>query len=959
MSELGLARWIDRSRLASLLAAPRTWLRRISNRTYRLFIAGLVVALLVLEALQADPVLRWLTGAGILAYAVYVAARMVLPVRWESRYYTGRVQFWRAQAGIVGVTLLLGTYAFFQEPNTLWILYVLGLMIVSQHCPTEAFLVTVTEINLFLVGLGYLESGMPAAAYLRFSPDLGLAILRTVSIALVGFLVHYLVEKRTARDESIARYRELLAALAEDTRSLRSPALARDLVLRLCSDLLDADCATLWLFDAPEKTLTLATCARDHCAAGRDCPARHGDGPVSLPLDDRRLPASVARSGEPVVASSVGGILGRVSDIRRASRPFLPEANLEVGFPIPDFQTRQGASPAVLSVGFHRGMNPDQAHDAYEAVHDVTRGLNPVLYSASLLEQYQALQELGNAVTHSLELDRILETLLALVTDVFGFDFATVSLVDDEKGVIETVRGAGDAVSQDWIEMAVHPLDSDDIQAHVVRTGEMEIISGWDDRFDPEIWERFDHKDMVRIFLPMSVIDPASGERRCIGTLEAGYRHAHGTPRAAITDAQVDLLRPFVNQAAIAVAKARLYQETERLYHESRRTAEVLTALHHGGQAIQSAVWDHQELLQQIGHSAEKVLGADLVLLFDYDEERHRAELPFIGGDVRGRGTPAPRLDQGNILDAIIETREPFYRPDAQEEPLLVDYGESHRRGHRTFTQRQGVVSFAGLPLIGGDELIGIMCVNYRQRRPFSPEEKRTIELFAQQAAIALKSDRLRQQERQLAIARERTTFSKELHCYLSTELFSIGVKMETALLHVGRDRERVQSEMEDTLQMIRDAQNRLGYLISEFDADEPREEDFPTVLKETVDRIRDFLSIDVRCRGNGGHDLPPRVHFALSRIAKESLNNVIRHANCSRAEVTYAVSPVAASLQVADDGRGFRIGRVLEKSERLGIKSIQSYVRDAHGDLTIDSAPGRGTVISVRVPLQAPVQGG
>ena len=127
---------------------------------------------------------------------------------------------------------------------------------------------------------------------------------------------------------------------------------------------------------------------------------------------------------------------------------------------------------------------------------------------------------------------------------------------------------------------------------------------------------------MIRVFLAMSVMDPTTGDRKCIGTLEAGYRHAHGTPRTEITDAQVDLLRPFVNQAAIAVAKARLYQEmeqlyeeTERLYLESRQTAEVLTALHHGGQAIQSAVWDHERLLQQIGHSAEKVLGADLVLL--------------------------------------------------------------------------------------------------------------------------------------------------------------------------------------------------------------------------------------------------------------------------------------------------------------------------------------------------------
>ncbi|MFW6116015.1 MAG: GAF domain-containing protein, partial [Chloroflexota bacterium] len=686
---------------------------------------------------------------------------------------------------------------------------------------------------------------------------------------------------------------------------------------------------------------------------------------VSVSAEDQRLPASVASAGEPVVASSIDGILGRLADVPRASHPFFPGASLEVGLPIPDFHSLQSASSSILCVAFCRPMGPEEVRRTYNAVDDITQGLSPVLYYASLLEQYQALQELSNAVTHSLKLDRVLDTLLELVTGVFGFDFATVSLVDEARGVIEAVRGRGEPVSDEWMAMAVHPLDSNDIQAYVVRTGKTEIISGWDDRFDREIWERFGHRDMVRVFLAMSVMDPATGERKCIGTLEAGYRQPPGAQQAEITDAQVEFLRPFVNQAAVAVAKARLYQEmqqlyeeTQRLYQETRQTASVLTALHHGGQAIQSAIWDHEQLLQQIGHSAETVLGADLVLLFDYDEEHHQAELLFIGGDVRGKGTPSPRLDQGNILDAIIEERKPFYRPDAQKEPLLVDYGEAHRPGHRTFTQRQGVISFAGLPLMSGDELVGIMCVNYRDPHPFSAEEQRIIELFAQQAAIALKSDRLRNRERQLTVARERTALSKELHCYLSTELFAIGVKTDTALLHLSPDEEHVRSEMEDVLEIIRDAKQRLGYLIAEFEADDVPEEDFPTALEDTVERIRRYLHIDVRCRGNGGHELPPRVHFALSRIAKEALNNIIRHANCTSAEVTYAITSHAASLQMVDDGRGFRIGRVLEKSERMGIKNIQHHVDSVHGELTIESAPGRGTVISVRVPRRAAVEG-
>ncbi len=60
-----------------------------------------------------------------------------------------------------------------------------------------------------------------------------------------------------------------------------------------------------------------------------------------------------------------------------------------------------------------------------------------------------------------------------------------------------------------------------------------------------------------------------------------------------------------------------------------------------------------------------------------------------------------------------------------------------------SFAQREGIRSSAGIPLHVGDETLGILFVNYRERHHFAPQEQAEVELFATQAAIAIYNARL------------------------------------------------------------------------------------------------------------------------------------------------------------------------------------------------------------------------
>jgi signal transduction histidine kinase len=85
-------------------------------------------------------------------------------------------------------------------------------------------------------------------------------------------------------------------------------------------------------------------------------------------------------------------------------------------------------------------------------------------------------------------------------------------------------------------------------------------------------------------------------------------------------------------------------------------------------------------------------------------------------------------------------------------------------------------------------------------------------------------------------------------------------------------------------------------------------------------------------------------------RIVQESLTNVARHAGATEVTVTLDSTGEACLVTVQDDGVGFNPARVCKTS--LGLLGMRERVWMVGGDIEIDSAPGKGTTVVVRVPL-------
>lgn len=100
-----------------------------------------------------------------------------------------------------------------------------------------------------------------------------------------------------------------------------------------------------------------------------------------------------------------------------------------------------------------------------------------------------------------------------------------------------------------------------------------------------------------------------------------------------------------------------------------------------------------------------------------------------------------------------------------------------------------------------------------------------------------------------------------------------------------------------------------------------------------------------------------PEIETTLFRIAQEAVNNIKRHAGARHVTLELEESPGWVEMRIVDDGRGFDVARTaheaLEKG-RFGLVGIKERVDLLQGALNVESEPGRGSRISVRVPAEA-----
>ena len=126
-----------------------------------------------------------------------------------------------------------------------------------------------------------------------------------------------------------------------------------------------------------------------------------------------------------------------------------------------------------------------------------------------------------------------------------------------------------------------------------------------------------------------------------------------------------------------------------------------------------------------------------------------------------------------------------------------------------------------------------------------------------------------------------------------------------------------------------------------------------PAALEFLARRTRLGADLEVTVNVEGRGALEPAVAAVLYRIAQEASHNSLKYAEATHIGMTLTLEPHAVRLEVEDDGRGFDSASIDPTHRGLGLFVMQERVSLVDGSFALTSAPGRGTRIDVRIPLQ------
>ncbi|MFB4316294.1 GAF domain-containing sensor histidine kinase [Actinomadura sp. 21ATH] len=383
---------------------------------------------------------------------------------------------------------------------------------------------------------------------------------------------------------------------------------------------------------------------------------------------------------------------------------------------------------------------------------------------------------------------------------------------------------------------------------------------------------------------------------------------------------------------------------------------EAGAALHAVSSAV-LAVTRHlsvHEVLQVIVRAAAQLLDARYAALGVPDEEGSFAEFVVEGVSEEEWEAIGPLPRQHGMLAAMLRDNAPKRLADIRREPEFEGWPTAH----------PVLKDFLGVPIRDGSDVLGIIFLANKNRREgarpagFTERDEELLTLFAAHAAIAMTNARLYEHNRELTVVAERNRLARELHDAVAQKLFSLRLTAQAAAALAERDPCRTVRELEQVERLAAEALAELRAVIFEL---RPADlaDGLVASLRKHVEVLDRAYETDVRFAADPAAAavvLGEEQEAVLFRIAQEALHNALRHAKASGVEVRLRTGGGHAVLEVADDGAGFDPAAVAPNGEAagggLGLASMRDRAESAGAVLSIDAAPGIGTVVRLEVPL-------
>jgi signal transduction histidine kinase/HAMP domain-containing protein len=356
---------------------------------------------------------------------------------------------------------------------------------------------------------------------------------------------------------------------------------------------------------------------------------------------------------------------------------------------------------------------PIRSRDEIAAVAD---GFNAM--ADRLQESFQHLRillETSAMTSASLELEQVLTAALHQMDHLAGWPHSGIVLLEAPPdgrprltATIRTLEASRGGYSVDVTPEAFPHLWRALAQGKLVSVGDFAALAGSDER---TLWTSPNLQAMVLV--------PLLSKGVTLGALWIGR-----TTPGPLSEDEALLAQTMANHVAIAI-------ENARLHGAAVRRGEQLEALLRASRTVMVGL-DLREILDRILDEAARISGAPHVKVLLLDKDVGRLRVGALKGSAMPPGFSFPiGLGSSGI---VAQTGEPLFMADAQNDPRSI-FAERDRE--------IGIVTYLGLPIKRGNDVLGVLTFNTTVPHQYTPDEMAYLASFADQAAIAIDNARL------------------------------------------------------------------------------------------------------------------------------------------------------------------------------------------------------------------------
>jgi PAS domain S-box-containing protein len=348
-------------------------------------------------------------------------------------------------------------------------------------------------------------------------------------------------------------------------------------------------------------------------------------------------------------------------------------------------------------------------------------------------------------------------------------------------------------------------------------------------------------------------------------------------------------------------------------------------------------------------------------------------------------GNPVLECMCGNVICGCFDPSKPFFTANGtfwtnSTTELLSHTTEADRQARtRNRCHGEGYESVALIPLRSGGEQLGLIQLNDKRKACFNIEKITLWEQLADYLSVTLSKFGAQEVVRQMNVKLEQQVAERTaLAEARAKQLQSLAVEL---LETEERERRQFAHLLHDDLQQMLAAAKMQLQTVSDSFLNEPAISNVNNIIEKSIEKARRLshelsppilnhsglipalqwlvqrmasnfdLEVEFETHVEQNQDYAPLKTF-IFRAVQELLFNIVKHAGVNRAQMVLSGTDSYLSITVSDSGHGFKPD-ILDKSKAgFGLMSIRERANYIGGDLTIGSTPGRGSRLTLTIPL-------